>query len=275
MGELTDEEKYREGQPVFEQFFHIDFFNDQVSVEESIQLSISQLDEILAKEKIAGLFFEPIQGEGGAFLSAPREWWLAVLQHARSKGLGFVFDEVQTFGRTGELFYFQRIGLAEYVDIVTCAKPLELGAVLWTKEYAPKPGLIAGTFSGHTVALAQGAKVMEMLIEENYLGPQGKIRQLENEIKKDWEQRRVDWKSFNAGNMRINGGMIAIEILDGTSESIQKLLQILYKNGLIAFSAGRRPVCLRFLPPMGILTMKHWKEAMTILDKSLKECEER
>jgi len=271
MGELTDEAKYREGQPVFDQFFHVDFYQEELSLEENVTNFKNQVSKILEKEKIAGMFFEPIQGEGGAFADAPRQWWVQILDFARSQNLALCFDEVQTFARTGEMFCFQRLELGDYVDLVTCAKPLQAGAVLWTKDFSPRPGLIAGTFSGHSVALAQGVKVMEMLIEENFLGPEGKIMKLEAFIKEDWKKRCVQWKDYGAGKLRINGGMIAFEILDGSMEKIGPFLQLLYKNGLIAFSAGRNPVCLRFLPPMGVLKEEHWIEAMGIVDKSLRE----
>jgi len=274
MQELTDEPKYREGQPTFDQFAHIDFFEATKSLEENIKLTKGQIDELLTKEpgKYCGMGFELVQGEGGAFRSAPREWWVAILSHARAQGLGLWFDEVQTFGRTGELFAYQRFGLGEYVDVVSCAKPLQCAAVMWTKDYAPKPGLIAGTFAGGTVSLAVGAKIVEMLTEGNYFGHQGKIQQMENFIRQDLEERRKrNSEKFGWGEANITGGMIAFPILDGKAETIKNFLNKLFDNGLIAFSAGRDPVMLRFLPPMGVFTREHWIKAMEIVETTLKE----
>lgn len=273
MQELTDEPKYREGQPTFDQFTHIEFFDAKKTVAENIAATQKEIQDVLAKEpdKYCGFGFEPIQGEGGAFRSAPREWWVEVLKFVRSQNLGIWFDEVQTFGRTGELFAYQRLGLAEYVDVVSLAKPLQAAAVLWTKDYAPKAGLIAGTFGGGTVALALGAKIVEMLTEGDYLGPQGKIQKMETFIRADLEARRPRLEKYGMGPANITGGMIAFPILDGKAETVKNFLNKLFANGVIAFSAGRDPVMLRFLPPMGVLTEDHWRTAMEIVEKTLKE----
>ncbi len=274
MQELTDEPKYREGQPTFDQFAHIDFFDPIKSLDENIRSTKSQIDEILRKEPgiFCGMGFEVVQGEGGAFRSAPREWWVAILSHARKEGLGLWFDEVQTFGRTGELFAYQLMGLGEYVDVVSCAKPLQCAAVLWTKDYQPKPGLIAGTFAGGTTSLAVGAKVVEMLVEGDYFGHQGKIQKMEAFIREDLEERRQRLSErYGWGEPNITGGMIAFPILDGKAETIKNFLTKLFDNGVIGFSAGRDPVFVRFLPPMGVFTRDHWIKAMNIFEETLKE----
>ena len=63
---------------------------------------------------------------------------------------------MQTFCRTGEFFAFETLNLGEYVDVVSVAKTLQTGATFYTEELNPKPGLVSGTFSGSTVALAAG-----------------------------------------------------------------------------------------------------------------------
>lgn len=276
MAELTDEPKYREGQPYFEQFEHIDFYNEDKSTEENIQHSIEQVNAILeAQPDMFAVFaFEPVQGEGGAFRQAPREWWVALLQHVRSKGLAIWMDEVQTFARTGELYAFQRLELGEFVDVVSVAKPLHAAAVLWTEEYRPKPGLIAGTFAGSSSSLAVGAKIISMLDKGGFWGPTGKIQELERFMIKDWEARRERLaKKFGLGKMNIIGGMIAVEILDGKPDTIKSLLLKLFDKGVLAFSAGKSPVCLRFLPAMGVLKQDHWTLCMDILEETLLENE--
>ncbi len=272
MQELTDEPKYREGQPTFDQFAHISFFDSRGSVEQNIKKSLEELRRLLDTDDFAGMGFEPVQGEGGAFRQAPREWWIAILEFAKKQELAIWFDEVQSFGRTGEFFAYQRYSLGEFVDVLSVAKPLQCGAVLWTAEYAPKPGLVAGTFSGSGAGLAAGAKILDLLREENHLGPSGKIQNLENFIKQDWQKRRQGiGAKYNFGEMNILGGMIAFEILDGKAETIKNLLNRLFEKGLIGFSAGKEPVCLRFLPPMGIMEEKYWLLTMEILEKTLEE----
>jgi 4-aminobutyrate aminotransferase-like enzyme len=274
MGELTDEPAYRQGQPTFDQFKHIDFYEESLGLQENIQRTRAAIDEILTAEpdKYCGFVFEPVQGEGGAFKHAPREWWVPVLEHSRSKGLGNWFDEVQTYGRTGELFAFQRLGLGAYVDVISMAKPLHAAAVAWTADYAPKPGLIGGTFAASGANLAIGSKIMELLVQNGYLGPEGRIQKMEAFIKKDWEERKARVGArYNFGRLNIYGGMIAMEILDGSAETLKKLLARYFEKGVLAFNAGKKPVYLRFLPPMGVFTEAHWLEAMKILEETLEE----
>ena len=57
---------------------------------------------------------------------------------------------------------------------------------------------------------------------------------------------------------------------DGSKDKLMKLLQNLFKNGLIAFSCGHNPYKVRFLLP-AILESKHIVEIRGILKKTLIE----
>ena len=50
-------------------------------------------------------------------------------------------DEIQTFGRTSELFAYQHFGLEEYVDIVSLGKLAQVCATLFTREFGSRAGL--------------------------------------------------------------------------------------------------------------------------------------
>ena len=65
------------------------------------------------------------------------------------------------------------LGLAEYVDVITVGKLLQGSALLYRPDLAPDPGLISGTFSGATVAMAVGRRIIEKLTGENFFGPDG------------------------------------------------------------------------------------------------------
>ena len=64
--------------------------------------------------------------------------------------------------------------------------------------------------------------------------------------------------------------MVAVTPLDGSKDKVNKLLQVLYKNGMIAFSCGRDPYRLRFLLP-AILQEADIEAASKILEKSILE----
>jgi len=59
------------------------------------------------------------------------------------------------------------------MDVVTVGKLLQACAALYTDEYNPKPGLLAGTFTGSAVALRTGRRILELL-DGGYWGPKGK-----------------------------------------------------------------------------------------------------
>jgi 4-aminobutyrate aminotransferase-like enzyme len=76
----------------------------------------------------------------------------------RDAGVAVWVDEIQTFGRTGEIYAFHQLGLDDYVDVVTIGKMLHCAATLFTAELLPDPGLVSGTFAGSTVRLAVGRR---------------------------------------------------------------------------------------------------------------------
>ena len=61
------------------------------------------------------------------------------------------------------------------VDVVTVGKVLQGSATLFTQRYNPRPGLIAGTYAGSTVGMAVGARIIERLESDGYLGEKGRI----------------------------------------------------------------------------------------------------
>ena len=61
-------------------------------------------------------------------------------------------DEIQTFGRTEELFAFQYFGLDDFVDVVTIGKLSQVCATLFKDDFNPRPGLVSQTFTGATAA---------------------------------------------------------------------------------------------------------------------------
>ena len=88
------------------------------------------------------------------------------MERCKKASVGVWVDEVQTFARTGMLFAFRSFGLDEHVDVVTAGKTLQGSAVLFSKAYNPRPGLVAGTYAGSTVGMAVGTRIIERLEED-------------------------------------------------------------------------------------------------------------
>ncbi len=250
MAEVTDNPAYKVGLPEYHEVLRIPFYDKKDP--QSAEKSLAAMKEIYAKhEKNICVFgFEPMLGEGG-YQAAPREFFVPMLEFCKEKGIAIWADEVQTFTRTGELFAFETLGIGQYIDICTIAKTAQVGATLYTEEYNPKPGLIAGTFSGSSVSLSVGSEILDML-QEGYLGPNGRVMKIHNKfISKlnTLNETSCKGKVQDAGGM---GLMVAFTPFDGKKEQVDALSKKLFNNGLISFTCGKDPVRIRFLVPATI-----------------------
>jgi 4-aminobutyrate aminotransferase-like enzyme len=269
MAELTDNAAYRQGLPVYNEILRVPWYKKDDP--RSSETALNKLKEHVSNHEkdISCFTFEPMLGEGG-YRSAPREYFLPMLEFCKSKGIAVWVDEIQTFMRTGELFAFETLDIGQYVDICTVAKTLQTGAVLYTDDYNPQPGLVAGTFSGGSSALSAGLESLKMITEEGYLGSSGKIMKIHNEFV--GMLNRLN-ETTCKGRLREAGGMglmVAVTPLDGSKDAVTKLLYSLYKNGLVGFSCGRDPYRLRFLIP-AIVESKDIELAGKIIEKSVLE----
>src|SRR6202165_3632187 len=121
----------------------------------------------------AAILIEPIMGEGGVRV-VPPEFLRALRELCDEHGLLLVFDEVQSgMGRSGELFAYQRCGVAP--DIMALAKALGAGfpyvAFLTTKEAGKGmlPGTHGSTFGGNPLAMAAGNATLDVMQEDGFL----------------------------------------------------------------------------------------------------------
>jgi len=270
MAEITDNPEYRQGLPSYNEVLRVPFF-DAKDPKGSSEKALRKFKENLAnfEKDICAFTFEIVQGEGG-FRVGTREFFLPMLDLCKQKGIAVWVDEIQTFARTGELFAFEKLDIGQYVDLATVAKVLQVAAVLYTEEYNPKPGLIAGTFSGSSAALSAGYETLNMLTSEGYLGPAGKIEKLSKKfvsMLKDLESGPCKGLLADSGGL---GLMIATTPLGGDKMKVQKLLKVLFDNGLISFSCGRDPYRIRFLLPL-VLEDHDIEIAGKILEQSIKQ----
>lgn len=270
MAEVTDNASYKVGLPTYNEVLRLPFCGSNSS-KECHEQALRKLKEYYGQfeKNIACLVFEPMQGEGG-FKYGSREFLLPLLQFCREKKIAVWADEVQTFTRTGQLFAFETLGIGQYIDICTVAKTVQVGATLYTEEYNPQPGLIAGTFSGSTVSLAVGNEILRILSEEGYFGPEGKIQNIHKsfvEMLNSLAQGSCQGLLADAGGL---GLMVAVTPYDGTKQKTEDLIKRLYKNNLIAFSCGKDPYRIRFLLP-ATMDEKSIAVAKSIIEKSVLE----
>ncbi len=270
MQEITDNPSYRQGQPTYGEVHYLSFYDAKVGLSDSIARTLGEMKELFIRYpgQFALLMTELVQGEGG-FQSAPREFYVRVFDEAKKAGLALWMDEVQTFGRTGELFAYQKFGLNEYVDVVTVGKMLQACALLFTSEIAPKPGLVAGTFSGSTAALRTARRVLELLDEGQFLGEGGRIDRLSTEFVHGLEALKSSTCKGLIGEIRAVGGMIGFEPLNGTMDDVKAVLMKLFDLGVVAFYCGHGPYLIRMLPPLGAMESSHISQVCRIIEQAL------
>jgi 4-aminobutyrate aminotransferase-like enzyme len=271
MAELTDRPGFREGLPLRGAALYVPFYDPQDPA--STEHSVAALDAHLTRYpgRIASMLFELVQGEGG-FHTAPPEFFSALMERCHEAGLAVWVDEVQTFARTGELFAFTTLGLEQHVDVVTVGKTLQGSAVLHTRAYNPKPGLVAGTFAGSTVGMAVGARIIERLETEGYLGPEGRVALLGRRFERRLEALRRRMPRA-VGERSGIGAMQAVIPFDGSTALVSALLTACFEEGLLVHSTGSSPAKLRFLLPLNT-SDEELEAGLTMLEKALRRVAE-
>ena len=266
MAELTDRPAFRDGQPLHGNILYVPFYDD--ADPESTEKSLAALDAHLLRRpgRVGGMCFELIQGEGG-FKTAPREFFVALMTRCKEAGIAVWVDEVQTYVRTGELFATKTLELEEHVDLITCGKSLQGSAVLFGKDYNPRPGLVAGTYAGSTVGMAVGARIIEKLEDEGYLGPEGRVAVLGRRIEKRFESLRKKLPKLVGPRSGV-GAMQAFVPFDGSPEVVRAVLKEAYELGLILLSTGSLPMKIRMLPPVNA-TDEELESAFSLLERAL------
>lgn len=252
MGSLsaTGQEKYWKGFEPLVPGFKFAHFNDLKAVD-------------MITEKTAGVWFEPIQGEGGVY-PATQDFFQAIRKKCDETGSLLMLDEIQMgMGRTGTLFAYEHYGIKP--DLLSLAKGLggglPIGAMLATEKVGSvlTVGSHATTFGGNPVCAAAANAALDILTEPAFLP----------NVKKKGEyfiaklKERVG-KHPQVQDIRGRGLMIGLEMKD----DITKLFEQLRKNKILVTRIP--PKILRIAPP---LTVSEQEIDLFVsgLEKSLQE----
>jgi acetylornithine/N-succinyldiaminopimelate aminotransferase len=156
-----------------------------------------------------------------------------------------IFDEVQCgMGRTGEMFAYQRTGVAP--DIMALAKALgggfPVGAFLTTKEAGK--GMTAGThgstFGGNPLAMAAGNAVLDVMLADGFLDRVKRVGLL-------FKQRLAEIKDRYPtiiAEVRGEGLLLGLRCVAPNA----KLVDALRDEHMLAVAAGDNVV--RLVPPL-------------------------
>ena len=267
LAEITDKPGFREGVPLRGNVLYVPFYDARV--EGSSERTLAALDAHLKRYpgQIAAMLFELVQGEGG-FNAAPREFFVALMERCRAAKIAIWVDEVQTYARTGELFAHKTFGLEEYVDLVTVGKILQGSAVLYTKDYNPREGLVAGTYAGATVGLAVGARIIEKLESEGYLGASGIVAGIGTRVAARFAALAKLMPQAVGARSGI-GAMQAFIPFDGAPATANAVIKAAFEEGMLVFGAGKDPMKVRMLLPVNV-SDEELDAGFAILEKTLR-----
>jgi 4-aminobutyrate aminotransferase len=202
-------------------------------------------------EEVAGIFIEPIQGEGG-YLPAPADFLQGLQRICRKYGIMFVADEVQSgMGRTGKWWASDHAGIEP--DIICTAKGIASGmplsAIIARADVMNwVPGAHASTFGGNPVCIAASIATLGLL-ERQYMANAARIGDYIMKRTADWRE-----KHKIVGEVRGKGLMIGIEFVrdqktkEKATDLRNKLVQMAFYKGVLVLGSG--DTTLRLCPPL-------------------------
>lgn len=269
LSQVTDKAAYRQGLPETVSVDYVPFF-DEARPAESTAEAVAMLKAHLDRHPGAHacMIFELIQGEGGGYLAGDAGFFRALMTLLRERKVAILMDEIQTFGRTSELFAFQHFGLDGFADAVSLGKLSQACATLVTAEFQPRPGLVSQTFTAPSVAIHSALAILDTIEKEGFLGPEGRIMRLSDHFRaklKDLSARRRDLAAGPFGM----GGMIGFTPLGGDADLATKFLKRLFDAGVIGFIAGSKPARARFLLPVGSTGTEDIDAAFPLIEAAL------
>lgn len=268
LSQVTDKPSFRVGLPPTLLVDYIPFY-DPNRPEESTNAAVAALKRYIARyPKQHALFaVELVQGEGGAH-AGTREFFLELLTVARDNNIIIFFDEVQTFGRTLELFAYQAFNLENFADIVSVGKMSQACATLFKKEIVPGPGLLSQTFTSSTSAIRASIAIIKHLLQDGYYGPTGKNAMIQDRFSKLFQDIERRHPGLITGPYGI-GAMVVFTAFGGDAEKTTKFAQKLFAAGVIGFTAGSNPTRMRFLIPSGAISIDEIDPIVSIIEKTL------
>jgi acetylornithine/N-succinyldiaminopimelate aminotransferase len=240
---------------------YLDGFGPVVDGFDQVPFSDLEATKRAVTAETAAILIEPIMGEGGVRVVAPT-FLRALRELCDQNGLLLVFDEVQTgMGRTGELFAYQRAGVAP--DVMALAKALgggfPVGACLATREAAKgmTTGTHGSTFGGNPLAMSVANAVLDVMLEPGFLD---RVRQTGLLFKQRLAQIKDSYPSLIA-EVRGEGLLVGLR----ATVPVAELVTALRDEKMITVPSGDNVV--RLLPPL-IVSEQEIGEAIARLDRA-------
>lgn len=245
----TGQEKYWKGFEPLVPGFKFATYND-----------LKAVDQIT--EATAGVWVEPIQGEGGVY-PATQEFLEALRKKCDQTQSLLLFDEIQVgMGRTSKLFCYEHYGVQP--DLMSLAKGLggglPIGAVLATEKVGMTltVGSHATTFGGNPVCAAAANAVVDVMTAPLF------FKELQEKCGWMWAEFEKRFRKHpKIADIRGKGMMIGFEFKD----DITKVFEQLRAQKVLVTRIP--PKVIRVLPPL-TASRSEIEAFMHELDEALK-----
>ncbi len=216
---------------------------------------ISALKTAVKENKVAGILFECIQGEGGV-KNLDAEYIKAIESVCHDNDIILMVDEVQTGnGRTGAMYAYMHYGISP--DVVTTAKGLggglPIGAALLSEKVQNVLGFgdHGSTYGGNPIAAAAAVSVVKRLDSKLFAEVSEKGEYIRREL------------SSAAGVEAVSGMglMVGIKTVKPAAEIVKTCME----KGVLCLTAKDR---VRLLPALNI-PWETLEKAVQIIKESL------
>jgi len=220
--------------------------------------------------KVAAMFAEPIQGNGG-IITPPPDYFKRVKEILTAHNILLIADEVQTgFGRTGKMFAMEHYGVEP--DIMAMAKALgngtPVGAFTARAEIADvytRPG--ASTLGGNPVTAAASLATLKYITTNNLPARAAKL----GKILKDG-LLTLQKKHPIIGDVRGLGLMLGAELVHSdrspAMDETDIIMEKMKDRGILIGKNGPNRNVLAFQPPL-VITVDDIYHLLNSLDDVL------
>ena len=224
---------------------------------------------------VAGMIYEPVQGEGG-FHPATDGFVEGLVEICARHGIVYISDEVQSgMCRTGYPAAVARWGVEP--DLITWGKSMgggmPIAGVTGRAEIMDSvhPGGLGGTYVGNPVSCAAAIVALDQVLDPAF--------QERSRVFGDGLRARLSDMATRVpaiGEVRGLGAMLAIELVEDRADKkpapavASRTIEIARSNGLLLMGAGVLSNVIRVLVPL-VATDADLDEGLEIFESALRE----
>jgi 4-aminobutyrate aminotransferase len=220
------------------------FFEEGVSSREFEKAFEQLIYSRVAPEDVAGVVYEPVQGEGG-YRELSHEYQRYIQRWCNEHGALMIADEIQSgMGRTGRMFAFEHAEVRP--DVLVMAKGLASGfpiAAIGTSDAVMQrwiPGSHGGTYGGNPMGCAAAIATIDIIEREAMSnGSAAAVRLREALLSMMSDTNRIE---------RLSGRGLMIGLKMREASDALKLQNALYERGVLVLTAAGG--VLRLMPPL-------------------------